>query len=517
MTRSDAPAFSFLPDPLAAWARRLYGTLGLSGRIVRNSLLLIAANSAGKVFALVLNALIIWGLGDQRFGEFRAAVAWAGVFANIAELGLLRPGARAVARAPRRAREIFRDILKTKIILGAGAILLLVALTETGFRGDPLFRALVYLWFGAILAQGVKRACDCVFMGLQRMGYTAAFMFANRFATMLLSGFYLLASDSLVGLMVLFLAIEATEAAFQCFAALRLAQSVASEEAPPTTASETAAVAEPPADVPSADVPSGWVAWAREGLPFGAHELALEISFRIDSVMLYAGAGAVAVATYNKAYLILTSVLMLPNALCQALFPALSEMHRRDPRDATEHFRRSLPLFVLAGPALMAMLLAVKEPILWALKGQEAEVLQIYIVSMATLPIFFLSMPLGYFLGVIYRQGDLALIAGMAAAANVAMNLSFIPQWGAWGAAAATLATELLVLALIIRSVAPGFGRAFDGKRLLGFAALQAMALALGWRWLNGDWLWRIAFFALYLPPVAWLGVQQRRSIRETR
>jgi len=496
------------PNAHTGVLRGLIGRLGLGGRVLRNSFYLFLANGVAKLLAFALNVLIIWTVSEESFGAYRWAVAYVGVFANLVELGLLRVGVRAIARSPGDAVAVFHGLNRAKAWLCLGTGMLIVGITEGGLRGIddfPLLRLLSYLWFLVVIIHVLKKSHEAVFLGLERMGWTAVFLVGNRLLTLSAAAYFLYYSDSLIGLFAVFLAVDTIDLFMQGMAMRHTLRRdlPAIVEAHHRHDAETGVVS----DVESGafDTPRGPRAWIRESLPFGLQELTAEIYMRMDSVMLGLMLSQTAVSDYNKAYLILTAVLVLPNALSQAIFPQLSAMFRRHPLEMRRYFRQNYLMMIALGPTVMAALMVLAPVVLTAMKGNTPDVHHVYLVAMSTLPIYFLTMPLSYFLSAVYRQTFVTWVSVSMALFNIVANWFLIPHLGPLGAAMATFATECLALLCFATYLQNRFPGLFDRKGLLGLGLMHATALAIGFAIWPLGWLAQGAWLAIYGGVTAWL------------
>lgn len=473
--------------PTATSARSLVQRLNLGGRVMRNSAYLFGANTVAKLLAFLLNMLIIWGMSDEDFGIYRWVVAFVGIFANLVDLGLLRVGVRSIARSPDQACEVFRGLCRTKAVLSIFSAGLLVVTVEFFLHSIDQFatiRILSYIWFLVVVVHVMRKNHEAVFLGLERMGWTALFLITNRFLTLAFVAVFLLFSKDIIALFVVFLLVDVIDLIGQWVAMRRLMRLEldAIQRAHLERLAEAGREPEPPARRTLGQ-------WIREGLPFGLQELTAEIYMRIDSVMLGILLSHTAVSDYNKAYLILTSVLVLPNAISQAVFPRLSEMQRRDPDEMRRYFRRSYLLMIALGPFVMAGMMVAAPLVLTAMKGNTPEVTLVYVVAMSSLPLYFLTMPLSYFLGAVDRQVYVTCVSVIMALFNITVNFYLIPDFGPLGAATATILTEALALALFSAFLQRHYPGLFDLRGLVQLAAIHAAMLLMMWgAWQVGYW-----------------------------
>jgi O-antigen/teichoic acid export membrane protein len=175
-----------------------------------------------------------------------------------------------------------------------------------------------------------------------------------------------------------------------------------------------------------------------------AHGLSL-MNYNLDSILLGILKGPIEVGWYAAAYKPVTAAIAIPISYFSGLFPALSRTWAAGHKQFQIMITRSLNL-----TAIFAMPLGVggsflAEPMIYGLFGPD------YSNSVPALQILCWSAVLitlrGNFRHSLNAAGrhrmDL-LCAAAAVALNLILNLYLIPQFGIVGAAAATLASELL-------------------------------------------------------------------------
>jgi O-antigen/teichoic acid export membrane protein len=138
-------------------------------------------------------------------------------------------------------------------------------------------------------------------------------------------------------------------------------------------------------------------------------------------------------------------------------------------------------------------------------------------ILVAVVPLRFLNNGYGLSLSALDAQHTRARIDGAAALFNVVANVIVLPRWGAVGAAATTLATDLLLLA----ALRVALGRRQTGLGELGLvlhAAALGAALYLAVSFVPGGWIVQVvAGIALWPLLVAGTGLLQRSHLAAAR
>ena len=186
-------------------------------------------------------------------------------------------------------------------------------------------------------------------------------------------------------------------------------------------------------------------------LPLGAAAISIAIYYSIDTVLVGIFRGEQEVAFYTAAYRLILPILALAGVVASVAIPHLSFLSVSD-ETAANHAAVDLSrrLVVVALPIAVGGAL-VAEPIIATVYGSSflpaADPFRILIWSVVTV---YANAAFAFLL--LARQRDLrylwAVTAG--AAVNVGLNLLVIPVAGMIGAAVTTMASEILVLGLIL-------------------------------------------------------------------
>jgi O-antigen/teichoic acid export membrane protein len=208
------------------------------------------------------------------------------------------------------------------------------------------------------------------------------------------------------------------------------------------------------------------------GLPLMLNALLVGLFFRADGFIIRASQGGVALEKYNAAYSFLSFVLLITPAVTLALFPRMSRHAESDRPRLLSEYRFALKLLLVLSVPIVTLTVWFAPLLITVLTGgkegylpESAVVLQILIFF---LPLSFVNGLTQYVLIALDRQ---RLLTGAFAATvvfNIAANLMLVPIAGIYGAAFATVVSELVLLGPFLYWV----------RRELGTAELPAAALA---------------------------------------
>jgi O-antigen/teichoic acid export membrane protein len=166
----------------------------------------------------------------------------------------------------------------------------------------------------------------------------------------------------------------------------------------------------------------------------------LTVLYSLDILMLGALDSTTSSGLYNVATKLAVLVLFAMNAAQVVAGPMLADAHSRGRPD---QLRRVVRIFnalsvLIAIPS--ACVIALLSPFLLAAFGSEFDAAQSALLVLLGMQVVnALTGPVGLLLGMTGRQQDLAVLLGGAVLLNAALNLWLIPEYGALGAAWASL------------------------------------------------------------------------------
>ena len=179
----------------------------------------------------------------------------------------------------------------------------------------------------------------------------------------------------------------------------------------------------------------------QEALTLGLVLFLIQFYFRIDTIMLGLLSSKAEVGLYSVAFNLMEGTFFIPSIVMAAIFPGLSQA-----KQFLNYFRKGLLLLSLTGIAGGGAVFLFAEIIIQMFFAQEFQ------GSGEVLKILALAIPI-IFWGYLMTQSLVALdhnriylgITAFAVLLNVLLNYWLIPEYGAEGAAIATVITEALI------------------------------------------------------------------------
>ena len=426
------------------------GTVALR-RVLLNAAALFAAYVLPRALTFAAALVAARALGPNAFGAYGTAASLAMIFSIFASLGMLPLLVRELARAPERAAELLAAAHVLKLVAGAGMVAALgvcarlLGMSTTTVWAAVLLGAGHALWtvaenFGALLQSRERLRiwleANIVF-GVVSGVLAATAVLLTRSVPWFCAGF------------------AAGQGAALLYLLVRL---------PPL-----------PRTHQPGRVTGDVLRLARAALPFAVAFFALTVFYKFDVLLLDRLQGSVAAGVYAAGYKLVDVVHALAVVASAAVYPRLA---RAATQDAA---RRTVELFLLIAVPAAASIWLIRTPLVALLFGAEYADTAVALGLLAPAAgVLAVNILFGYLLGVADRAGLLALCYAIGVAAKLVFGLLWMPVAGAAGAAAAMLASELLLSGTLVIAVTVA-GVALPRARPVALAAFAvAWAVACG-------------------------------------
>jgi O-antigen/teichoic acid export membrane protein len=261
-----------------------------------------------------------------------------------------------------------------------------------------------------------------------------------------------------------------------------------------------------------------WKKLLKQAYPLAISAILVLIYFKLDTIFLSVMKPREDVGVYGLSYKILENLIFFPAMIVGLTMPIMSRLIFTDKAKFRSVAQRTLNFLIIAVVPMTVGVVFISDKIIKLLGGGEGfnDSPLVLNILMAALGFIFLGALFSNIIIAANKQKQLAQIYFVGMAFNIITNFIFIPRYSYFGAAATTVATELLVTILMIwvvyRSVKfiPSFAVLF--KALL---ASSLMALALyHFNYLNILYL-LILGAAVYLPIIYFIGGISKEEIRK--
>ena len=372
-------------------------------------------------FTLVAVKLITNHLGPAGTGNYNTISTYLNFFIVIADLGLFSVTVREISKKPEDEKKILSNVLVIRAVTALLAVLVsILVVFLTNFNHDVKIGTLIasgFLFFNLL-----SSVYDMILQHRLKMQFSAGAEFIARIITLIALfaiirlnlGFYFIVSTiTLSGILIYILK--------RYFASKFVAFS-------PKYNKEV----------------SNWIftlSW-----PLGIVFVVNNLFFKIDTLMVAAIKGPVAVGIYSTAYKVLEVIVFVGGYFASSLKPILSREITNNKKNVANIITKSINIMlILALPITIVCVVFPKEIIEFIsskdfLSGSNALILLAF-----TLPFIYLDNLLGEILLANNERKLLTKIAVSLLAFNFLTNLYFIPKYSFMGAAVTTLASEILL------------------------------------------------------------------------
>lgn len=464
--------------------------LNLTQKIAYNAFFSAGARVVETALALVIIGLTTRYLGESGFGDYIIVIAFVYIFSVLADLGLYSIVVREISREGADEKKIINNAFTLRLtagffILGAAYFVSLLF----PYSGDVQY-GIAIAAFGFWILSNIQ-----VLMGLFQkhlaMDKVALAEIAGR-ATQLFFIWYFIANDFgfLHIIAAIFLGAMVNFILVLRFASKYLKIRLAFDF-------------------------KFWKKLLIQSYPLAISAILVLIYFKLDTIFLSVMKTSEAVGVYGISYKIMENLIFFPAMIVGLTMPIMSKYIFTDGDKFKSIAQRTLNFLVIAVVPMVAGVMMVSDKIIELIAGDgfydSPLVLNILMIALGFI---FLGALFSNIIIAANRQKKLAQIYFIGMIFNVITNFIFIPKYSYFGAAATTVATELLVTGLMIYVIyktinfIPSF-KIFSKT----FLATALMVLALYYfSYLNIFYLLLIGA-AVYLPAIYLTGGVSKEEI----
>ncbi|WP_319410105.1 flippase [uncultured Desulfosarcina sp.] len=182
----------------------------------------------------------------------------------------------------------------------------------------------------------------------------------------------------------------------------------------------------------------------QQALPFTLATIFATVYYRIDTVMISLIQSTDEVTRYHASYRILEGLLIIPNILGSVLFPVLSSFYYN--KKILIDINQNILKFVFTVSFLLSSVLIVNANSIYILlfSNRLSDSVLIFQILLSSLPVTAFCCASATLFSATGRQHINLIITIVVLVTNFLLNLIIIPRYGALGAAATTLTSELI-------------------------------------------------------------------------
>ncbi|OIO01009.1 MAG: hypothetical protein COX65_09235 [Elusimicrobia bacterium CG_4_10_14_0_2_um_filter_56_8] len=267
---------------------------------------------------------------------------------------------------------------------------------------------------------------------------------------------------------------------------------------------------------PARDFPAAAIPLLAYSLPFFLHEVLMMLRDRADTFIIGYISTASYLGIYRGAYVLAAMVAFIPNAVAYLLFPLMNRIVSEQGREELAEFgERTIKVLIYGGiPVVVTIIIFARQLMTRVLgpdflAGERALLLLTLSSGAGLFHVFY-----GHVLASKNRVKLLLLANALAFVVNLTLNILLIPGYGITGAAAASLASSILLTLLAARFASAALQQFIFPVRTAGalLAALGFVAAAYIFRdrsiFISSALC--VSFYAVW---AAWLAVFERAEM----
>lgn len=393
---------------------------GLNRRLARNLTLQAVSQGVGIVVSVITVAVLSRRLEPEAFGGYNFLFTFILFFLAFNDLGLPTTLLREITQTPARTRELVQNIIGLRLVMAALSIL--VGWGVVHWLNLPPAYRLPQMVFLLILPVQALATPFVIMQSRIQIGRTVAAEMVSR----------------IVGLVALLTVVAFGQGLLWVAVALVIGEAAGAATVLAMTWRDV-----PP--VPRFDF-RVWRATVRMSLPLSGTSLLAAALNRIDMVLLQKmsltpEAGLVRVGYYGSAYRVPGLCERVPQLMMGTIFPMMISFAAKDIAALRRLYRKTLlQLSLLALPMVGVVHFAAPYVVRLWMGPDYMPVVPLMRALIWASALLYVALPPANLLIALRRQKINFWLMVPATALNIALNLVWIPKYGAIGAAWATVA-----------------------------------------------------------------------------
>lgn len=408
-------------------------------RILKNSIWLGTAEVVTKIISVVQTIEITRYLGSQGYGIYSFAVSFVSLFTILADFGFGTLLVRDISRDRSLTHHYLANLGILKFLLSTITFCLIFG-TTIFLNKPPDIISFVLLSGAGIILQNILYFIHMVYRAFEKMELEAFSKIAYSAAIFIFIQYVVLKHLGISELLWVFIWSALLVILFNV-AVMRHNLSGISE----------------------AINFRSWPGFIRQSGIFALSAAVMYIYFRIDVTILSFITSDSTVGIYSAAYNFVLMINMLPSIILPAIFPSLSRGHTTKGKNTKLIFFRTTSLLGSIGILLLIAFTLFPELIIRLVYGGKYIISAPTIITLILASVFMLVDRPGIdLLNATNRQGRNLIYLGICAVINISLNLILIPRFMDFGAALATLVTEITLTIFVIREAVRYFRNSDD-------------------------------------------------------
>ncbi len=388
---------------------------------IKNLLFLSSSETISGVLFFLAMIYIARILGPEAYGKINVARSLILYFLMFVSAGLDFYGIREGSRIPSELKNLIERIVGLRFILSVITIALLLLLIQF-FPKDILTRKLLLYYGGMIILTSIS--LEWYFQSTERMGLSSSGRLIGELIFISIILFVVNSPEKIIWIPVARVLGTLLQQLFYWIITVKELGSIYLRGNLPL-----------------------WISMLKISLPMGFGFIMVQIYYYLDSIMLGVLAGYEQVGIYAASYKLLTAIILVTSMLNKAIYPQLSKLYKSSVAQMSHLLQDSMQYMLIVTIWLIfhGFIFASQGIILLYKEGFLESIPVFRILIFNLLPVGINGL-LAYGLLASDNQKQYLISVTMGAAFNFILNLVLIPRFGLYGAAGATLFSELSLL-----------------------------------------------------------------------
>lgn len=395
--------------------------------IFKQASFLFFSQALTRVIGFFYTIFLANSLGVLDFGLYSVALAYFSIISAVCDFGFNRFLVREIAKEGNRSWEVIWNVLMLRLTIVAVLFALFSAVLYS-LDMDKIRVSVVLLASLSVLPQAIALTFDGIFIGLQKLQFSAIASFVLSIVTVFFGVFLMKVGFGVYGpVNALLLG--------QIIYAVVLGYFIYKHQGFKLSSVTTYIIKK--------------ALWG--SLPYGILAIMGLMYFKIDTVLLSYIRGNFETGIYSAGYKFLEALVFIPNALTFALFPAFAKLHEENSVKIKPLFLKSTAVMFLVGCLITVLYFLTLPLVIGIFLPKFRSSIDVIKILSLSIPFMFIHIPASAVLTSSDKYlKQVILLSLIPLVFNILLNLIFIPQHGFLAASWITVASDVLSALVIL-------------------------------------------------------------------
>lgn len=385
---------------------------------------LMVSQIVASVFAFIWTILITRYLGPSEYGIYGSTVSFAGLFIIIADLGISSYIIRAISTDFDKEEYYLRNAFTLAIFLSIlYFVVVLIFLLLFGWNNYMVFICLLFT-FENIIGK-FSNIFYISFQVHEELKYTAIASMITTISSFILILIVIFGSFKLIGVACAFIVANLFALCYNFIISYKYFVRPKFEFNP-----------------------IFYKILLLGGLPFAIAGIFYTVYYSIDIIMITQFVGTYDAGLYNAAYKLITVLTLFYTIYITVVYPVMTKLFKNDTDLLNVSFLKSMKYLLLITVPISIFTCFYSKDIINIYGSEFIAAGDVLCILIWTVCFLFVNGASGLVLNASHKEVAVTKILGIAAVFNVVLNLFLIPRYSLYGAAVATVLSEILILTL---------------------------------------------------------------------